>query len=261
MTLNIFVIKRWATLILAGSIPAIATVTAWIFYGFLAGIGAFLAGLLISVLFASLFLRTPFTLMQEGKGILCLNIDSTGVIMPFILKVQSPFMFGNVKGERIRDVFDRDAVHHLAVPKLAEVVAEGREDGGIRIDLTEDELNKGRFALFHYPVVIYNGQLRSIVTKDWLSEKEKNAFAEHGLLYMNRITEELTSYTRDFGRYVVEMLKPSKVFGGKWFWIILIGGLVILGALFLPSIISTIQSGGGTAVSAVTGSNSPIVPI
>lgn len=246
-----YVVKKWGAFFLMGTLPTVLAVSGQLFYDLWGLVGGFFLGLLIGILAASLMLNNPFQSMLEGKGILSFVIDSTGVINPFISRVESPYIVGNAGGNKLKDVFDRESVFQMAAPVKTLEPAVRDEFGGVTIKMSEKEFNSGRFALFHYPVILYNGQVRSVITKDWLSDKEKTAFAEHGLLYMNRIVEELSSQTRDFGRYVVEMLKPSGGFGGKWMWIIIIGGLVILAALFAPSILEAIQGTGGAASSAV----------
>jgi hypothetical protein len=135
------------------------------------------------------------------------------------------------------------------------------KDGFTTIELSEKEYNSGRFALFHYPCIIWNSQVGSILTKDFLSEAEKTTFAEHTIIYLNRKMEELTSIVRDFGRYVVELTKPQGAgLGNKWVWIIVGVGVVILGIIFLPSIIATIKGAAAPAAAAVsTASNAATI--
>jgi hypothetical protein len=197
--------------------------------------------------------------MLEGKGLIVFNLDSTGVIQPFIVNVTSPYIQGSFKGRVVKDVFDRSSIFQLSVPKihntpakLVNEVIDGVPTNIIKIELTEKKYNENRFAFFHYPALLWNDQLKSFITKDDLSNNEKDTFAEHGVLYLNRKLEELTSVIRDFARYIVELTKPQGSFlGGKLFWIILVVGLVILAAIFAPSIIKTIQGSMGGATNSI----------
>lgn len=132
---------------------------------------------------------------------------------------------------------------------------------GLKIELDELEMNKARFALFHYPVLIYNEQLGTVVTKDFLSEQEKISFAEHGVLYLNRKMEELTSVVRDFGRYVVELTKPQggSIFTKWWVWVIVIILVALLVIMFAPSVMkvmgATVSSASGAVQTATAGGN------
>lgn len=233
-----------------------------VFYGMLWGIGGLFIGLMVSILAGTLMLRTPFTPMLEGKGILCLDVNSTGIIRPFVVAVRPPYIHGKVAGQDVTDVFDRETVFQLATPKLNSTAATPNNKGGITIDLDEEEYNSGRFALFHFPVLIWNSQIGSIITKDFLAEAEKTLYAEHSVIYLQRKVEELTGHVRDFGRYIVEQLKPKgSMFANKWvIWIIIIFAIILI-AMFAPSIINSIKgSMGGVTESASALTGNAITP-
>lgn len=266
--------KKYAALIMAGMLCTISFyIGVAIYKNLLLALGLLAVGLLVSIVAGILLLRNPFTLLLEGKGILALDINSTGVIRPFIVTVTAPFIAAKYNGKMINDVFDRETVMQFAAPIKARMQLEKTYDGKVKIqldeaelvklkqktkegfttiELTEKEYNSGRFALFHYPCIIWNSQVGSILTKDFLSEAEKTTFAEHTIIYLNRKMEELTSIVRDFGRYVVELTKPQgSAWGNKWVWIIVGVGVVILGIIFLPSIIATIKGAGAPAAAAI----------
>lgn len=246
--LNPFVLKKYGALLFVGLFTVICFYIGLQFYGLWIGLALLFVGLIVSMLVSNKLLTNPFTEMLEGKGILTLNIDSTGVIQPFIVGVHPPYIKGSLNRQPINDVFDRDAVFNLSIPiknkTPAKQITEGENKGGINITLNEKDYNDGRFALFQYPVLIFNNQIKSIVTKGFLASEEKHSFAEHGVLYLNRKMEELTSAVRDFGRHVVELTKPK-----EGFWqqnkaiiiivMILVGLLIIL---FAPKVME--QLGG-----------------
>lgn len=260
---NVYKIRKYAALLLVGLLTTIAFYLGiqlyknlWLGLGFMAG------GLLISLLIASALLSNPFSSMLEGAGVITFNIDSTGIIRPFIMRVLSPYVEGKLDHKLNSDVFDRSTVYQLSPPINAGYVQEGIGKDGVRrlaIVVDEDEYNRSRFQLMQYPTIIFNDQIKSIITKDFLSGMEKTLFAEHTILYLNRKMEELTSAIRDFGRYVVESLKPSAISGKTIAIAILVIGLIVLGALFLPQIIQTLQGEGGKAVqSAATSASGAI---
>ena len=265
--INPFIMKKYAALTLCGVVTTLLYAIGTMFYGLWIGVATFMIGLFLTVILGNLFLKNPFSIMLEGKGLLAINLDSTGILRPFIVKVNSPYIQGKLGKNNIDDVFDRGTVMQLAVPEIntipAEPITEGENKGGIKIELSEKEYNKGRFALFHYPVLLYNEQIKSVITKDFLSEMEKDSFAEHGVLYLNRKMEELTSVTRDFARHVVESLKPKgSIFANKWVWIIIIVFSVILIIMFFPAIVESIGStagGFGGALDTIQGDGA-IVP-
>lgn len=252
--INPFIIRKYAALLTTGLLSVVLFFIGIKYYALWGGIGFMFAGLLLGVLIGNLLLKNPFTLMLEGKGILVINLDSTGILRPFIVAVQSPYLFGKVGNRPVQDIFDRAAVMHLAAPKRNEKPAEVKDDGTVKIELSEEKFNQARLAMFHYPVLFWNDQIKSILTKDFLGDREKAAFAEHTVLYLNRKMEELTSVVRDFGRHVVENLKPKSGMSGKtWIIIIVIILVGLLIALFAPAVINTIKGVGGGAGSVFDG--------
>lgn len=247
--INPIVIKKWGSLLLVAFLSSITFFVGLLFYGTLGGIGFLLASLIISLPLANVMLKNPFSSMLEGKGILVFNLDSTGIITPFIVGVNSPYVKGRMGRKDVSDVFDREAVHQLAEPVVSENKVELR-NGRFILDLDAASYNEKRFALMHYPVLFYNAQLQSFLTKDFLSMNEKDSFAEHGVLYLNRKVEELSTAMLNFGRYVVESLKPkTDLFKNPWLWVILGIVLVGLAIFFLPDLLS----GFSGATSAATG--------
>lgn len=263
--INVFKLKKWGSFLFIGLFTVICFFVGLNFYGFLIALACMTGGLIVACLVANLMLKSPFSDMLEGKGILVMNLDSTGIIRFSIVGLSSPYIKGKLGKKSIGDVWDRSTVMQIEAPKKNITPAVPNKKGGITFELDQKEFNDARFALFHYPVLIWNDQIESLVTKDFLAEKEKGTFAEHGVLFLNRRIEELTSKVRDFARYVVESTKPQKsgLFQNKWFWIIFIIMMIIMAILFAPAIISAIQGFMGTSAGAMTTATSgtnPIVP-
>jgi len=249
--LNPYVIRKWAAFIIVGFFSVIAFFIGIKYYGLLIGLGCFMFSLIVSMIIANIMIKNPFSDLIEGKGLLILDINSTGIIKPFILGIAPPYIKGVKDGKPVEDVFNRAGVFMMRTPvKSANKVhniPEGEKAGGVKMELSEDDYNRARFGMFQYPTLIYNSQLDSLVTKDFIGVTERETFAEHTILYLNHKMNELTSTLRDFGRYVVETLKPKgNIFQNKIFWIIVIIAACLLGALFLPQIIETV--GGGAQV-------------
>lgn len=265
--INSYVIKKWAAFLIVGMFTTTSFAIGSIFYGFLIGVACMLVALIVFTFMGFLLIKNPFTSMLEGKGVLALDMNSTGIITPFVVGLKNPDLFGKVHGKVIKDVFDRQTVMTLTPPvtaKDAKIEPVSIDAEGIfHFSLDKENYNKSRFAMLQYPVLIYNGHLNSFMTKDFFSEMEKSAFAEHTVLYLNRNMQELTSLIRDFGRYIVESLKPKTGLAGKWIWIIIGVFVVILIVMFAPSIISVLKGTGDSAVAAVGGaggSGGTIVP-
>jgi hypothetical protein len=249
---NPFVLKKYGALLMVGLITTICFFVGLTIYNFVFALGFMFAGLLLSVAISNFLLKTPFSDMLEGKGILVFKLDSTGILAPFIIKVDPPFIRGKVGKKKITDVFNRSTVLNLSNPINNDSTAKFTEDGKLSFTLDVDKYNQARFGFNQYPCLIYNSQLGTFLTKDFLSSFEKDTFAEHTVLYLNRLVEELTSVMRDFGRYVVESLNPKESWiKNNWGWLIIGAIVLILGILLAPFIIQWIQGSGAGAVGAV----------
>lgn len=265
MAMNVNVMKKWmglglpAILVLVTSLVLIIT-THNIWYA----IGGGVVVTMLGILLGSLIIRNPFSQMMEGQGILTFQLSSTGILDIFISKVNQPYIQNEKKG--MNDIFDRETVYNLNPPISAGQLNQN-EDGSLTLQLTKEEYGRAKFGMMQYPVLIYNSQIKSLLTKDFLSDQEKIAFSEHSIIYQNQKLHELTSIVRDFGRYVVELTKPvTKVslLQNKWFWIIMIifGGVVLL--LFAPSMFTVIKGGmaGATkSLPAIVSTPQVITPV
>lgn len=247
--INAFVMRKYAALITSSMTSTILFFVGVMYWGLLWGIVFLIVGLILGVVIGNILLNNPFTSMLEGKGLLVINMDSTGILKPFIVGLESPYIKGRFNGKWIEDVFNRNTINQLAEPKIAKKAVIQNETG-LTINLTEEEYNKARFSMFHYPVIIWNDQVKSILTKDFLAKNEKDTFAEHNILYLNNKVRELTNSVRDFGRHVVENMKPSKgIFSNPVIVGIIIFFVGLLIIMFAPALFKTI---GGTM------SNSPL---
>lgn len=261
MVINPFVIKKWGALFLVGFISVLGYMIGIMQYkNHLMAIAISMACMLIGMLGANMLLINPFRSMVEGKGILVFDLNSTGIIRPFIVTVNPPYIRGRLGRKPVDAVFNRKTVMNLKTPisinKSADYIVEGEKKGGIKIELSEEQYNSGRFGMFHYPVLIWNSQIDSVVTKDFLSEQEKDIFAEHTVLYLNRKMEELTTSVREFARHVVDQMKPRGKMLGRWgwvVWVIVIALMILLVAMFAPAVWDIITGGGTEVVDSISG--------
>lgn len=262
--INPFILKKVGALITASCVSTVFTMVGLLMFGLWVGIGLFIIGILLSLFIGNILLKNPFSEMLEGKGVLALDVPSTGVIRPFIVGISNPFLEGNLAGEKVRDVFDRATVYQMATPVKSRYKAQqitDRPEGGINIELTEDEYNNSRMALYTYPVILYNSMIKSIVTKDFLAAKENGSMILHILLQTNRSLQELTSLIRDFARYIIEQMRPKLGISGKWAAIIVFVLIaIILLAIFGPSILANFKGPASAAGSAISGAAGTIVP-
>lgn len=190
-------------------------------------------------------LRHAFTTMLEGKGLVTLILDSTGVIGSFNVQVNAPKMQGvdPAGNPIIEDIYDVDLLHRLMVPKdvtMGEAVTfeKDEESGNIKfgekvnvIVLPEgDKKYDNTFMFENRPVFIFNKVMGKFLSRDSLAKFEKDMEIKHNALNILRKVQETDTSFRNFGRYIGENIKPVKkgLFASpiiKW---ILIGVVVFL---------------------------------
>jgi hypothetical protein len=261
LMVNVYLIRKYAAFFLIGFLSVLGFFLGLKFYGFNIGLLGFGIGAILSLFLANALTYNPFTAMLEGSGILMMDLNSTGIIRPFIMAVRPPFVYGRIDNKLKEDIFDREMVFNFAVPQNAGMVQQGEgKDGQIRtaIVLNEEEYNRGRYGFLQYPCILYNSQLNTVLTKDWLSDEEKTGFAEHQVLYLNKKVEQLTDAMLNFGRYIVDQLKPKTSFFGNWLiWVVIVIVVIVLIVMFAPALIPAIKQAGGLAKNSV----SAVVPI
>jgi len=256
---NVFKVKKYGAFLFAAFIPTVLFFVALISWGFLYSLLFFFSGAILSMVLAPRLIRHPMLEMLEGKGLLVLKLDSTGVIRPFIAKVAEPFLELNYgHGRKKFSVFDRNTVNYLTAPTTAYVDEENVQkeivdrktheitgyetEKKIILSLPKSDYVKSLFSWGAFPVLIWNEILGEFYTKEMLATAETETFVQHLVLYLNRKVDELSNNIRDFARYIVEQSRPKASFlQSKLFWIIIIAVILIMVLLFAPQIISTIS--------------------
>lgn len=239
--LNPFVMKKNAAIALASVLTPLFFTIGLVYYNLYIGIGLMLFAMLLNFIIVSKLIDNPFRKMIEGKGLLAIRWDSTGVMQPFIVGLNNPFIHGFLdKFTQVHDVFDRDLTGYLAEPISIKANNWNETNEGLSFSITKEEYNKARFAMFHYPVLLWNDQLKTFITKDQLSEKEKDTFADHGILYAVHLIREIGADIKNFSRAVVDSTQ-KKGFGINKNMIIIFILIIIIGAVIVmvgPSFLS-----------------------
>lgn len=279
-------------------IAILSVVPFWIVtqaYGIVYGSCAFVLSMMISYFVNHLILKSPFSSMLEGDGLLAMDISSKGVISPFILSLRSPFMVGKYNGRLVEDYYNRRGISQIfagkelkldqdkldliakEVEKAEEVLEKSEKklsvylttknidetkkkaleldvsiakkllilakadmeifgnnsplqtkNNRVILNLNLEEFSDARCAFIQYPCLMYNSQLGSIITKDFLSEKEKSFFTENKLLYLAKKVEGLSDDTKHFARHVINLTsKEGGMSTGKAIGIFIVAFLVI----------------------------------
>jgi hypothetical protein len=219
----------------------------------------------ILLLLGNKWLRHAFTNMLEGKGLITLILDSTGVIGSFNVQVAAPKMKGVLpqKGiPDIEDIYDTDMLHRLMVPQNASmtkaVTFEKDENNkltfGDEVDVIVLPPQEKRYDFLHMfenrPVFIFNKVMGKFLSRDALANYEKDIEIKHNALNILRKVQETDTNFRNFGRYVAETSKPVKpgLFKSKYMKYIIIaaivGLVVLLIFMFLPGVLNAASNVG-----------------
>lgn len=270
--INPTVLKKYLAFMILGVGGALAYFIGTLNFGVGYGVGVFVVAFVILCVLANLLLKTPLRDVVEGKGLLAINIDSTGRMTPFILSLDAPFLRGLLYKKKIEDTFDREHTNYLTSPQkgTAEYVKVKNDDGTISeklvLTLDKSEINNARFAFNQYPTFIFNEMLGSLVTKEFLGGQEKSYFTEHTTLTLLHSIQELVRKTGDYARYVInlESKEQGGLFAGRaWLWIVVI---LIIGALAVfagPQIVASLKAtfaNGAAAVAPLQSGGALVTP-
>jgi hypothetical protein len=116
--LNPYTIKKNIALLVVAIIPLLTYVVFSTFYNMILAIIGFVLSLIIIIPFAGLLLRHPFRGIVEGEGLLALDLNSTGMLQPFILKKNKEWVSNEQKG--IMRLYNRRNVHYIKPPLVGE---------------------------------------------------------------------------------------------------------------------------------------------
>jgi hypothetical protein len=206
-------------------------------------IGSMVFGMVI-IAIGNKILRHPIITMIEGKGLLSMILDSTGLIGCFNVIVNAPKMMGKKPGENLEldETYDVDIMHRIIFPKDAPLV-QGFEINRDEITgktflknkmilvLPDDETKHDTLFQFESrPVFIYNKVMGQFLSRNMLAKNEKHMQLKHSSLNILYKLATLGDVFRDFGRYAGELTRPKpKGLFARWPWLkwVLIG-LVIL---------------------------------
>ena len=261
---NPFTLKRY----LATGILPIVVCICWqageLYGGLLWSLAGLMVGVIFSVVAAGKLLDNPFSTMLEGKGILAIDLNSSGLIRFFNLIVMPPKVEGVLDGEPIHDIFDRKAMFRIA-PPLNQGTATPHKNGGWTLEVDEEQYNQNKFAVAHYPAFVYNSATKTCLTKEALSTLEMRQLSEHNILSLLGEVRELNKNTRNLTRSSIDLWSNIGGFFSSvkdnLVWILVILGLCVAVYMGWPYIsqffgnvggaVSTAASTSSTAVSTV----------
>lgn len=243
MSMNIYKVKKWAAGAMMSFMPIITFLLMIIFTEFVQSLIAIFIVIPISILIGFRIMDHPVHKYLEGQGLMVLTFDSTGTIETYIVNVNNPYISGQYRGKKAETIFDRNSIFYMGAPQEVNGIPEDNPNYEIlKLQIPKDKKNEHFFGFNQFPVLIYNKNLETFLTKELLANIEKDTFVKHMILYLNRKVEDLTASLRDFARHIVEQTRPKKSFLeslGPMKWILIIVVLGILMALLAPTIMET----------------------
>jgi len=255
--------KRIGVYILGGILPFLTFFLGLVFIGdvniasVIAIVMAFLSAFLCNMVSSS-----PWVRAVEGDGIICLNIASTGIIEPYILKVENPYAVGKILGKVRKMFFDRAAINYLLDPKKGLMKESPNNPDKMIIEVenpfNKTDFNAKRFDLQGSTCFIYNEQLKNFITKDFLNEKEQGMFLKNQAMSVYLQLEDVKENLHYYASFVNQKLMKDKVFGVDMRLLALLLIVLIVAALFGPSIIDLINSVFSRASTSIGGATNSV---
>ena len=262
MPVNFYKVKKWGAGAMMSFMPVMTFLLMIIFTDLIQSIIAILMVIPVSIMLGFRLMNHPVMQYLEGNGLLVLTFDSTGTIDTFLVNVKNPYISGEYRCKKTETIFDRNSIFYMGAPQKINGIPEDNPNYEIlKLQIPKKDKNEHLFGFQHFPVLIYNKNLETFLTKELLANIEKDTFVKHMILYLNRKVEDLTSSLRDFARHIIEQTRPKKSFldslgAMKWIMlIIVIGVLLAIGAPLILDNIGivgeSIQEGSNTIVNAV----------
>lgn len=250
MAMNMYKIKKWGAGALMAFLPTITFLVMILLSDLIQALISFFIVTPFSIFIGFRLMSHPLHEFLEGKGILVLTVDSTGVIEPFVVQVDNPYLVGKFRGKHVSTIFNRDSISYMSYPKKTTGILTAGTDGSeeLKINIPKDR-NSIAYGFNHFPVLIFNKNLGEFISKDAFAKFESDTFVNHLVLYLNRKVEDLTSQLRDFARYIVEQTRPRQsIWSAGWIkWVIIIGVLLFLGLALAPTLLGSMGTFAGAA--------------
>lgn len=206
--MNINLIKRYLGLFLVGVLPVLMYMMGLIFdYSMPLNLMVTFITIFLTIILYRLLTNTPLDLLVEGKGILIMDFNSTGMITPIVGLVANKRVY-DTKGNYL-GAFDRSKGMYLKNPvKTTMTVDEDNEENYI-IKIPKNKKNDYTFKVFDYPTFIYNSHTKTFLDKKDLNKFELDSTNKSALLSLENKVDDLSKYILHFARSVIDEFQPS----------------------------------------------------
>lgn len=266
--INFQKIKKFLALTLIGILPMMCFA---LIITFITTNGLLYACIATALLFLVLLfitnqmLKHPLTQLIEGDGHLIMTNDSTGNKRLFIFNRITPFMNAQIDGNFVNQAFDRNLIQYLTAPITAKTEATMNEQGDITFTITKSEYNNAVQSFNNYRVIEYNTILKSVITKDFMKDKEATAFADYQIFNLYQHLKNMEGFLRQVFRNLGDEFNPrdnlslAALMKKWWFWLIIIiflGGIIYM---MWPSIQNAIGGAAAPVTNIIKGNSNGII--
>jgi len=215
-------------------------------------IGIFVA--LFMVIIAYKITDSPFLRAFEGKTFGVLTIDSRGKIDFFDVQMTNNAFKGEYNGTKIHVPFNQAFIF-----RLRNLLGKGllkQEDERIIIELTKSDYSNSLFKT-EFPVLIWNRQLNSFITKEWLHYQEKKDMLLALGFETNKHIKEYNKNASGITRMIVDLI-GSKLNKQSWLmWIIILIVVAVLIWQFYPQLQGILGGTFDTTSNTISGISLP----
>lgn len=240
-----FLLKKFIAFFIAGMLPfASILYSVFVFGGNLISLVVCgLCGLIAGILVGFILIDCPWIAVMEGRGLACLELNSTGMANFYLTTTNLPYMIVNAARGKISTLFNRSLSMYIRKEPLPMKM----EDKGENITFTmpKSDVSESTFKIYGMPFFIFNSKINSFVSKEMLANQENKIMTEHLALELKERSKEMIARLQDQGRSVMDMLRPSSflefVSQPYVLAIIIALSLLILLFMFMPKIMPVLN--------------------
>jgi len=207
---------KWAgSYALVGLVPTVFFFAFLVMKNFWWGLGGLFLSFIPAKILAYKIIKHPFTEMLQGQGMIAFTLDSSGVMVPFIVKQNLGKIYSLFENIEKTSVFNRKNVAYLSPPREGDLVVGLYEDKKGKVvgkDIfikIPKKMYEYSFRFDQYPVLLFDKNSKRWLPKDFFQEKEME-YKKNMMLELEQKLEDVGRNIRDFARYIIEKSRPTK---------------------------------------------------
>jgi hypothetical protein len=145
----------------------------------------------------------------EGKNMLCIDLNSSGIVKLFNVEVNVPDIKLNTDKGSEKRIYDRMISFVLKNPEQKMSVYENDKEDNLEFKMPRKDFQKSLFKAGYLNFLVYNSQTGMFLTKEFLAQSEKELMIEYVTLNEWKELKELNKIMRDFTRQTMDTINNS----------------------------------------------------